>query len=99
MYGKRTRQERKSPYHADVALERIKLGEFCQLFNFDLRQVRYLLKQGHVLAGAAQTPKTGSHRDFGPTQSLYMAIAMLLRQSRMATAAATRCVRQPTRWR
>ncbi len=54
------------------------MKEFCRLFEFDERQVRFVLEQGFVPKGIEKTPSTGDRREFGPRQAFCLAITVLL---------------------
>ncbi len=66
----------------------IQMKEFCRLFEFDERQVRFVLEQGFVPKGVEKTPSTGNRREFGPRQAFCLAITVLLKSSGLKTPAA-----------
>ena len=66
----------------------IQLKEFCRLFEFDERQVRFVLEQGFVPKGVEKTPSTGNRREFGPRQAFCLAITVLLKSAGLKTPTA-----------
>jgi hypothetical protein len=66
----------------------IQLKEFCKLFEFDDRQVRFILERGFVPKGVEEKPSTGNRREFGPRHAFFLAIALHLRSAGMRTSAA-----------
>ena len=69
-------------------LPTIQLKEFCKLFRFEDRQVRFVLEQGFVPRGVAQSPATGNRREFGPDHAFWLAIVLHLKQNGVKTPAA-----------
>ncbi len=66
----------------------IQLKDFCKLFGFEDRQVRFILEQGFVPKGVAERPSTGNRREFGPSQAFWLAIAVLLKSNGLKTSTA-----------
>ena len=64
------------------------LKDFCKLFGFQDRQVRFVLEQGFVPQGVAQHPSTGNRREFRPLHAFWLAIVLHLKNSGMKTPAA-----------
>jgi hypothetical protein len=71
-----------------MPLPTIQLREFCRLFNWPDRPVRFILEQGYVPKGVEESPSTGNRREFGPRQAFWLAIATHLRLSGMRTKSA-----------
>lgn len=71
-----------------MATSTIQLKEFCRLFGFPDRPVRFVLEQGYVPTGVDEHPSTGNRREFGPRQAFWLAIAVLLRSNGMKTRTA-----------
>jgi hypothetical protein len=63
----------------------IRLKDFCQLFEVEDREVRYILEEGYVPKGVADHPNTGNHREFGPESALWLAVVVKLKQSGLKT--------------
>lgn len=77
---------RKSAYNADMSkIPTIRLKDFCQLFDVEDREVRYILEEGHVPTGVADHPNTGNHREFGPESAFWLAVVVKLRQAGVKT--------------
>jgi hypothetical protein len=68
----------------------IQLKDFCKLFSFEDRQVRFVLEQGFVPEGVAQHPSTGNRREFGPRQAFWLAIVLQLKNNGIKTPTASR---------
>jgi hypothetical protein len=66
----------------------IQLKDFCGLFGFKDRQVRFVLERGFVPKGVAHSPSTGNRREFGPAHAFWLAIAVLLKSNGLKTSAA-----------
>jgi hypothetical protein len=66
----------------------IQLKDFCRLFAFEDRQVRFVLEQGFVPKGVAHSPCTGNRREFGPAHAFWLAITVLLRSNGLKTSTA-----------
>jgi len=68
----------------------IQLKDFCKLFSFEDRQVRFVLEQGFVPKGVAPRPSTGNRREFGPRQAFWLAIVLQLKNNGMKTPVASK---------
>jgi len=66
----------------------IQLQQFCQLFDFPDRPVRFVLEQGFVPKGVDPHPATGNRREFGPRQAFWLAITMYLKSGGLKVPAA-----------
>jgi hypothetical protein len=69
-------------------LPTIQLSDFCSLFGFDNRQVRYVLEEGFVPKGVEHSPSTGNRREFGPGHAFWLAVVLKLKQTGLKTALA-----------
>jgi hypothetical protein len=66
----------------------IQVKEICRLFDFDERQVRFILEQGFVPKGVERAPSTGNRREFGPGQAFCLVITVLLKGAGLKTPTA-----------
>ncbi|PQO36386.1 hypothetical protein DTL21_10845 [Bremerella cremea] len=58
----------------------IQLRQFCELFNVEHREVRYILEQGYIPKGVMKSPSTGNRREFQPDHALWLGIVLKLKQ-------------------
>jgi len=68
----------------------IQLKDFCRLFKFQDRQVRFVLERGFVPKGVASHPTTGNRREFGPSHAFWLAIALQLKLNGIKTPIAAK---------
>lgn len=68
----------------------IQLREFCRLFQFGDREVRYVLERGYVPDGVRRAPSTGHRREFAPDQAYWLAILVKLKHAGLRTPLAAR---------
>lgn len=59
----------------------MKLGELCDRLKVPYRHARYLLEQGILPTGVAESPGRGEHRDLKPAQAFWLGIVMMLKQN------------------
>lgn len=63
----------------------IQLRQFCELFNVEHREVRYILEQGYIPKGVMKSPSTGNRREFQPDHALWLGIVLKLKQVGLRT--------------
>jgi len=68
----------------------MRVAELTERLHVPYRHVRYVLEQGILPQGVAETPGRGEHRDLSPAQAFWLAIVLALKENGIKTPLAGR---------
>ena len=68
----------------------IQLGELCERLGVGARDARYVLEQGYIPKGVADSPDSGNYRQFGPGQAVWLGMVLKMKQFGMPTPLAAK---------